>query len=313
MNFWKRQLPALVVFLVGIVMVIQFYIPHPVSTHTLEETNRWVRIIRNFALLLGVASLIGSHWRKISRKQAGFGYSILVFVSFFVMTFFGLLWGIDAPRNQHLPLTIPAQVMQAGGEHESDIQVRPGEAVTLTPLPGFSMPEKGLEARVGDRPKRTLEADIPHRSAEGGVLRVLVPPGAGNEEFSASVNVRGRTQIGFWMFQHIKVSMEASMFSLLAFFISSAAFRAFRARSFDATVMLLSAIVMMIGRVSFGEIISAWFSNSWLFFPEVCNWLLNIPVMAAKRAIFLGIALSVIATSVRIIFGIERSYLGRSD
>lgn len=313
MNFWKRQLPALVVFLVGIVMVIQFYIPHPISTRTLEETNRWVRIIRNFALLLGVASLIASHWRKISRRQAGFGYSALVFASFFAMTFFGLMWGIDAPRNQHLPLTIPAAVMQAGGVYESNIHVEPGEAVTVTPLPGISLPEKGIEARVGKELAWAIEAEKPVRSTEPGVLHVNVPAGAGSEEFTASVNLRGRTQIGYWMFQYLKVSMEASMFSLLAFFISSAAFRAFRARSFDATVMLLAAIVMMIGRVSFGEIISAWFSTTWLVFPEVCNWLLNIPVMAAKRAIFLGIALSVIATSVRIIFGIERSYLGKSD
>lgn len=313
MNFWKRQLPALVVFLVGIVMVIQFYIPHPISTRTLEETNRWVRIIRNFALLLGVASLIASHWRKISRRQAGFGYSTLVFLSFFVMTFFGLIWGIDAPRNQHLPLTIPAAVMQSGGVYESNIHVEPGEAMIVSPTPGLAMPEKGLEVRVGEGSARVLEAEKMHRSVDQGPLYVLIPAGAGTEEFSASVNLRGRTLVGYWMFQYLKVSMEASMFSLLAFFISSAAFRAFRARSFDATVMLLAAIVMMIGRVSFGEIISAWFSTTWLVFPEVCNWLLNIPVMAAKRAIFLGIALSVIATSVRIIFGIERSYLGKSD
>jgi hypothetical protein len=31
-NFWKRQLPAVVVFVVGMLMVIQFYIPHPASS-----------------------------------------------------------------------------------------------------------------------------------------------------------------------------------------------------------------------------------------------------------------------------------------
>ncbi len=115
------------------------------------------------------------------------------------------------------------------------------------------------------------------------------------------------------MFTTFKVSMESTMYSLLAFFISSAAFRAFRARSVDATVMLVAAVIMMIGRVSFGETISMWFSDTWLFFPEACKWMLDIPVTAAKRAIFLGIALSVIALSIRIIFGLERSYLGRGD
>ncbi len=119
------------------------------------------------------------------------------------------------------------------------------------------------------------------------------------------------------MFDTFKVSMEATMYSMLAFFIASAAFRAFRARSVDATIMLVAAIAMMIGRVSFGDIISDWISRhlslNWLIFPQVCKWLLDVPVNAAKRAIFLGIALSVIALSIRIIFGIERNYLGRGE
>jgi hypothetical protein len=94
--------------------------------------------------------------------------------------------------------------------------------------------------------------------------------------------------------------MEASMYSLLAFFISSAAFRAFRARSFDAMVMLITAILMMLAQVPFGDMISMWFSKEWLVFPEIRSWMLDVPMMAAKRAIFLGIALSIIATSIRL-------------
>jgi hypothetical protein len=83
-----------------------------------------MRIIRNFALMLGVISLVNSHWRKISRKQSGFGYSILVFVSFFAMTFCGLIWGIDAPRDLTLPLEVPAEIMQKGGEFKTESMSR---------------------------------------------------------------------------------------------------------------------------------------------------------------------------------------------
>ena len=53
--------------------------------------------------------------------------------------------------------------------------------------------------------------------------------------------------------QNIFVQLNATVFSLLAFFIASAAFRAFKARSFEATLLLLAAILVMLGRVPIGD------------------------------------------------------------
>ena len=39
-------------------------------------------------------------------------------------------------------------------------------------------------------------------------------------------------------------------------------------------------------------------------------WIFNVPTTGAKRAILFGIAMGTIAFSLRIIFGIERGYLG---
>lgn len=55
-----------------------------------------------------------------------------------------------------------------------------------------------------------------------------------------------------WLFQYIEVPLDATMFSLLAFFIASAAYRAFRARNFEATLLLISAGLVMMGRVPLG-------------------------------------------------------------
>ncbi len=52
---------------------------------------------------------------------------------------------------------------------------------------------------------------------------------------------------------------------------------------------------------------------SMLDFPEVTSWLLNVPNAAAKRGIILGVLLSQIAIAIRIIFGIERTYMGGGD
>jgi hypothetical protein len=103
----------------------------------------------------------------------------------------------------------------------------------------------------------------------------------------------------------VNAPLASTMFALLAFFIASAAFRAFRARNAEATLLLLTAIVMMIGRVSIGEYL-------WHGFPRVTEWLLDVPNLAAKRAVAIGVGLGAISTALKIILGIDRSYLGRS-
>jgi hypothetical protein len=97
--------------------------------------------------------------------------------------------------------------------------------------------------------------------------------------------------------------MQGTMFSLLAFFIASAAFRAFRMRSFEAALLAIAAVIVMLGRVPVGTLI-------WDKLPVVSDWIMNVPQMAAKRAIMIGAALGAISTGLKVILGIERNYLG---
>ena len=62
----------------------------------------------------------------------------------------------------------------------------------------------------------------------------------------------------------------------------------------------------MLGRVPIGAAISE-------TIPSLAEWLMEVPNLAAKRGILLGVSLGAIATSLRIIFGIERSYVGGGD
>jgi hypothetical protein len=93
------------------------------------------------------------------------------------------------------------------------------------------------------------------------------------------------------------------MFALLAFYIASAAFRAFRIRSFEAMLLAVAAVLVMLGRVPIGEAI-------WNGLPKIADWIMNVPNNAAKRAILIGAALGAIATGLKVILGLERNYLG---
>jgi len=105
------------------------------------------------------------------------------------------------------------------------------------------------------------------------------------------------------LYEYLFESAGATMFSLLGFFIALAAVRTFRMRSLEAGLLLSAAIIVMLGRAPLGEMITP-------YFPRLTEWIMTIPNAAAKRGILLGVCLGSIAMSLRIIFGVERSYLG---
>lgn len=208
MLFWQRTLPVLITFVFGVALVLQYYVPHPASESFLQEMSVWNQIIAGFAIILGVGSLLSTHYLKIKRQESGWGYSGALFVSMFVMFGAGL-W--------------------AEGK------------------------------------------------AEGTVFG--------------------------WLYDYVLVALQGTMFSLLAFFVASAAYRAFRARSLEATILLGAAVIVMAGRVPLGEYLLPGIG-------QISDWIMNVPNTAAQRGILIGVSLGGIAISIKIIFGIERAHLG---
>ena len=108
------------------------------------------------------------------------------------------------------------------------------------------------------------------------------------------------------LFNVIIIPLGSTMFSLLAFFVASASFRAFRARSPEAALLLATAFIVMLGRVPIGKMVPL----VGRYVPDLTDWIMSVPNMAGQRAIMIGAALGVVSASLRVMVGIEKSYLG---
>ncbi len=112
-----------------------------------------------------------------------------------------------------------------------------------------------------------------------------------------------------WLFINLQAPMMATMFATLAFYIASAAYRAFRARTPEATLLLLTAILVMFWRVPIGEAILNQLPGDLPYF--INKFVMNGANTAVQRGIIIGAALGAAAMSLRIILGIERTYMGK--
>jgi hypothetical protein len=114
------------------------------------------------------------------------------------------------------------------------------------------------------------------------------------------------------MYFYVLSPVQATMFALLAFFIASAAYRAFRAKTLLATLLMISAVIVMLGRVPIGDMLTGWLPEGYRF-SDIARYILDFPNTAAKRAIYIGVGLGVGVTALKIILGIERTWLGGGE
>lgn len=105
----------------------------------------------------------------------------------------------------------------------------------------------------------------------------------------------------YW-FDNVYSASHSAISGLLAFFIATASFRAFRARSLEASLMLGASFIVLLGLAPVGELI-------WKGLPGLQQWVINVPNMAGQRGIIITAGIGAIAASLRVLLGLERGQL----
>lgn len=148
-----------------------------------------------------------------------------------------------------------------------------------------------------------------------GIGKVGVPPAAGFPDYPWSGSYRTDGSAFWYFFEYAFNPLTSTMFAMLAFYIASAAFRAFRAKNLDALLLLGTAFIILIGRTFAGTILTGWIPPdgpfSVLRVDNLTVYIMSIFTVAGNRAIMIGIALGIVATALKVLLGIDRSYLGK--
>lgn len=118
----------------------------------------------------------------------------------------------------------------------------------------------------------------------------------------------------WWLFEYIFQPIQSMMFALLAFYVASSAFRAFRAKNLEATLLLGTAFIILLGRTYAGALVTAWLpKDNPLRLENLSVDIMRVFNSAGNRAIMIGIALGIASTSLKILLGIDRSHTGGKD
>jgi hypothetical protein len=116
----------------------------------------------------------------------------------------------------------------------------------------------------------------------------------------------------WWLYQYVFQPLLTTTFAVLAFYVASAAFRAFRAKNLEATLLLGTAFIILLRPTFIGGLYSAMMPD-WLGMDALTSFFMGTMTTAGNRAIMIGIALGIASTSLKVLLGIDRSYLGSGD
>ncbi len=299
MLFLKRTLPLIITFVTGVIMIVAYFTGNSLSfIKQLEEIlPKWSQIIMVFTMILGAFSLLRFNFKKIALKQNGWGYSVVLLVGFFGMGTIGLISGGSWPAfEEKLEEDKPYMLLSEKGFSAKEVTIK----------------EKALLNELGEKdPNGTLTITVilPEKDENGNFKEEKVSADRIKSRFMSKIAIAQQV-----LYDGVFKSASSTMFALLAFFVASASFRAFRIKSKEAGLLMFSAFIVMLGNVPLGDMIS----KLWTWIPlfknleisAIKDWIMAYPSSAAQGAILIGAMLGYVSSSLKIILGVERSHLG---
>lgn len=111
-----------------------------------------------------------------------------------------------------------------------------------------------------------------------------------------------RGPLVLWLYVNVTTPAMGMFKAFRGFFVASASYRAFKVKTVEATILMVTAIILLF----VGAPIS---TGMWPVIGRIGDWILNVPNVAGYRGLIIGVALAMVGLSIRILLGQERGYL----
>ena len=108
----KRLVPLAIAIVAGFVLLIANFIPFAENWGLTAQ--EWFNILAVGAMLLGGGNLIKLHLMKVSAKNAGWGYSAVTIICFFLVIVVGLLQMGVHPSQKYPDFAWSGYVLEEG-------------------------------------------------------------------------------------------------------------------------------------------------------------------------------------------------------
>ncbi len=205
----KRELPVAIAGLLGVLMLVDYFLNIKEAKTLSVEMQNWVIIIAALALALAALNLVINHSRRISRKDPDSLHSYLLIISLVLTVISGILFG-------------------------------------------------------------------PSHASFKFIFEAIINP------------------------------LASAFYAMACFHLASATYRAFRAHNLQASALLITGLLVMLGRAPIGEVI-------WSKFPAISTWIMSVANLAGMRGIMISSAVGMIGVGLRVMVGIDRTHLGLGE
>lgn len=106
-----------------------------------------------------------------------------------------------------------------------------------------------------------------------------------------------------FLYYRVLIVCGNTLGGLLAFFVASSCFRAFRAKNVESFLLLAAGALVLLGQSSYGQVI-------WSAFPSIGQWIIDFPNLGAQRGLLIASGMGFISVSLRTTLGIGKRSLG---
>ncbi len=108
--------------------------------------------------------------------------------------------------------------------------------------------------------------------------------------------------ISSYIYNNVYSPLSATFYSIALFYMASAAYKSFRFKSIESSLLLISAFIVLLKNAPIGAII-------WGGFDPIGTFILNYPTMGVSRGIGISITLAAVALALRVMTGKEYGFL----